>query len=295
MTDSGALGRVWSRIAKDCLAREIIIVGQPQPSLVMRMLSWAVRHWPSRYAKGRILHSYIIPYSRLPANGEFDASLGDGVRVRLRYSDSIGRTVAATGSYEPGELAFLRSIIRSGETVMDVGANIGVFALVMAKAVGSSGRVIAIEPHPENLGRLRANMRLSEATNIDIVEAAVGAKPDTGVLESASDHALAHMTIKTVADGQTAADTVVAILTLDEVWHRHGNPVVTCIKLDIEGCEVPALHGASELLKTHRPVLLVEANDRPSMQRLDEVLRPYGYKRSEPRSFAKYNYIYAVR
>lgn len=72
-------------------------------------------------------------------------------------------------SWEPDEGAFLRKVIRSGDVVVDIGANIGYFTLLAASLVGSTGRVIAVEPDPANLALLRANLWANGVTNATVL------------------------------------------------------------------------------------------------------------------------------
>ena len=71
--------------------------------------------------------------------------------------------------YNLDELDFLRQHTPAGGTFVDVGANVGTFALVMARQVGANGKVVAIEPHPMTFGRLSFNQAASKATQVRLV------------------------------------------------------------------------------------------------------------------------------
>jgi len=72
--------------------------------------------------------------------------------------------------YEPEIYFFICRALRSGDFAVDVGANIGVFTILMSKLVGSSGRVLAVESDSDNLIRLKDNLRANNITNVTVVE-----------------------------------------------------------------------------------------------------------------------------
>jgi FkbM family methyltransferase len=74
--------------------------------------------------------------------------------------------------WEPAEAAWLRGILQPGQTVVDVGANVGYFTVLMSKAVGRSGRVVAVEPESGNLRLLRANLKRNGCGNVRVIPAA---------------------------------------------------------------------------------------------------------------------------
>lgn len=259
------------------------------------VLAWLIRNWPIRRFKGRLLHSYLIPSLNVPRDGEFVAAIENGARLRLRYADSVGETVAAIGTYEPGELKFLCRSLHDGDTAMDVGANVGVFTVVMAKAVGPNGAVIAIEPDPHNIARLRANVQLNGLDNVSLVECAAGAACGTVTLSSTTDHAFTRTidTSSTSRDPARPDDGVaIPVKTLDDVWGEHGHPRISVLKIDIEGAEVSAIQGALGMLRACRPAIVAEANDANHLQALEDSLRAIGYVRYSPRTFTRYNFLF---
>ena len=78
------------------------------------------------------------------------------------------------------EIEAAQKRLKPGMTAVDIGANIGCFALAMAQAVGPSGRVYAFEPMPKNLETLRQNCALNKASHVVIEGKAVGERSGTG-------------------------------------------------------------------------------------------------------------------
>src|SRR5437867_5990708 len=85
----------------------------------------------------------------------------------------IGKCFDLYGQYSESEVAMMRSFLREGSTVIDVGANIGDLTIPLAKIVGKSGRVYAIESHPENFNVLCANLALNGIINTKPINAFV--------------------------------------------------------------------------------------------------------------------------
>lgn len=156
--------------------------------------------------------------------------------------------------FEAGHLEPLRAIIRPGSSVVDVGANLGFFTLKFAAWVCDGGRVIAIEPEAinyERLCRAVAGARLSHV--VDTVRAAAIEKSgEVGLIVNRlhpGDHR--------IGDG----GVLVPAVTIDEVLAQRGSPMVSLIKIDVQGAESRVLAGAVTTLEALRPALFIEVCD----------------------------------
>lgn len=148
------------------------------------------------------------------------------------------------GREEADGLAFLRRELGPGDVLVDCGANIGLWALSGAAAVGTTGRVHAVEANPATAARLRAHA--AQAPWITVHEVAAGAAPGEARFDAGGEH---HNIARIAQDG----GTVVPVARLDDLV----DGPVTGMKLDVEGHELAALQGASRLLES-RPWLVVE-------------------------------------
>jgi len=163
-------------------------------------------------------------------------------------------------------LELLGKLIAPSDTVLDVGGHIGYFSLYFAH-LASEGLVHAFEPGPNNLPYIREN--LSQAANATLFEQGVGASPGrltlyteelTGQNNSfVQDYAMFEAN-KAAAFSEASVEAVeVQVVTLDSHCATHGlRPAF--VKIDVEGFELQALEGASELLHSGRPVLMVEVS-----------------------------------
>ncbi len=195
-------------------------------------------------------------------------------------------------SYERNEIRFLHRVLRPGDVMVDVGANVGVLAVEAAHAVGPTGRVIAIEPVPGNAARLRSNAALQPHLPIDVVESAVGSA--SGVLGLGIDELQRSVGNRGAytAIGGTAVDieTVVPLARLDDLLAERLAPAerVRLLKIDVEGMEASVLEGASQLLSSRRvDAVMFERNLTLTATQPGDVLRRHGFVVRRLGSFAR--------
>ncbi len=164
--------------------------------------------------------------------------------------EGITPNIRATGAREEDLATQVRSFLRRGMTAVDVGANVGYFALCMAEQVGRSGRVIAIEPDPRNARVLRLNAERTRGARIEVIEAAAWAEPgDLNLSLNATntgDHRVG------LAGGERETVSVRAV-RLDDFLPEG----VDLMLFDTRASEHLAVRGASRLLERSRPRLLV--------------------------------------
>lgn len=152
-----------------------------------------------------------------------------------------------TEDYEPDVWASLMNEVRSGDTIADVGAFYGLYAIALAKRVGPSGRVVAFEPSPANHAVLVEHLRLNGVQDtIKVVQAAVGTK--NGRVSFQGDNSSeSHVVVSADGAGQSepkGANTV-EMVALDSVF---AGQQLDILKIDVEGFEEQVMQGARELL-----------------------------------------------
>jgi FkbM family methyltransferase len=209
-----------------------------------------------------------------------------GTRVESQVGTDMSLALFVAGRFEPNEFALLDRVVTPGMTVIDGGANEGVYSLFAATRTGPTGRVLAIEPSPRELARLRRNLLLSAITNVDVAEVALAEEEGTLDLLIAED---AHAGQNTLGDFMYAGvvgrgRVPVRTVTLDALLRQLGIERVDVIKLDLEGAEVRALRGAGETLRANAPLLMLEAAEAglahqgATRDELLGMLRDHGYR-----------------
>jgi FkbM family methyltransferase len=187
------------------------------------------------------------PAANLPPAEEVQTGLGS---LLLPREDGVMRPLmASTGDWELNESLLFRAHIRRGSTVVDIGAHVGYYTLLSARTVGWRGRVIAVEPDPDNAALLRENVRRNRLRNVTIVEAA--AWRETTRLQLRRD--LANTGDNRIVLGVDAYD--VPAVALDE---RLARLPVSLVKIDTQGTDHIALEGMRQTLTRCRPVVFTE-------------------------------------
>jgi FkbM family methyltransferase len=185
---------------------------------------------------------------------EFQCHPLPGITVSLRTNQRIERWMWA-GAYERELVQLMKRTLKSGMTVVDVGANIGYLSALASGLVGNTGQVHAFEPMPQNVSRLRQN--LSAFRWARLYPCAVGEAPGKATIcfdESESGWASLLIT----DDLKCRAE--VDVIRLDD-WARDAAITrVDFVKMDIEGGEFRALRGAQEMLSRFRPIIVAELN-----------------------------------
>ena len=135
--------------------------------------------------------------------------------------------------------------INKGDTIIDAGANIGMFTILAWTLVGGSGNIIAIEPEPKNLEILRKNIEINHIKNVMIINKALFSKSGQKV-QLIPDG----VTSKIISNSGKGTDKGIEVdtITLDEIIDNYGLKPVS-LKMDIEGAEKYALSGATNTMK----------------------------------------------
>ena len=200
-----------------------------------------------------------------------------GYEMRLRPgSDPYERTMFVTGVYEPATLALLDDTLRPGDTMVDVGANLGLMALHAAGLVGSNGKVIAIEAHPAYYKRLSANVARNGLINIEAINAAAGATPGHATIIDVPSVNIGRSSL--IDPGSTGREAGVARVDTLDAMLAGAKP--SFIKIDVEGFESQVLQGGKRVLNEARPIICMEVNDDqtgPDHREAHDILMDMGH------------------
>jgi FkbM family methyltransferase len=159
---------------------------------------------------------------------------------------------------EAGPVDRLRPAVSPGSTVIDVGANIGFFALRFASWVGSDGRVIAIEPEGRNMASLRRRVERADLQHVVLCVQAAAADRSGRLMLAVNP---AHPGDHRIADeGEPVRAVTIDELTADDPRK------VALIKIDVQGAEMMVLGGARRVIESHRPAIFVEVASEPLEQ-----------------------------
>lgn len=185
--------------------------------------------------------------------------------------------------WEPLVTKLISQLLRPGDVVLDIGANIGYYSVLAGKIVGKRGRVFAFEPDPYTYGKLCQNVRINRLQDVvKPLEKAVGERTSRSRLflsgADSGDHRL-------FDSGEHRGSVEVACVRLDEYAMDipQLREQLALVKMDVQGFEVAAYRGMRELLTHSSPALITEyepctlAAAGSSATAYVELLRSYGY------------------
>jgi len=179
-------------------------------------------------------------------------------RFQFKSPDCVGRTIYRKGDYEPDLTKYILENLHfeEGDIFFDIGANIGWYAILLAKQFGKALQVYAFEPDDLNFSLLSGNLKRNAVENITPIKFAAAEEAATKTLYRYKEGNLGRHSLLPTEGLETQN---VNTITLDRfVEERHITPEkVKLIKMDIEGYEYFALRGAEKLLR-HMPLILTE-------------------------------------
>jgi FkbM family methyltransferase len=207
-----------------------------------------------------------------------------GSRVHFPVGAPVFREICERGGFEPDIIDRMCKLALPSTMVFDVGANIGLMAIPVLRSCGTC-RVVSFEPSPNSLPYLQQTARGSAFADRWIIRGVALAasageldftigRPEDALFEGFNS-------AERIADARVIK---VKVSTVDEEWRALGRPRVSVIKIDVEGAEGGVLDGASELLETEQPAVLIEWHE-PYLSRFGtppesilQVANRFGYR-----------------
>lgn len=227
--------------------------------LAVKGLSWVTRSFPGLPGRWRIvrwLDQNERSFATLPPR---TVRFAGNFRMRVSPVDENGRRVYVNG-YQPRERLtrhFVR-ILRPGDCVIDVGANVGYYTIVAAKLVGPAGCVHAFEAAPRTCAALATNATLNPAANIHAHGQAVTDRCGATRLFAATPDRTGYSSIRNLGE-QTEDVVTVPTISIDSMLAEL--PTTRLVKIDVEGAELLVLRGMRGLIERDRPYLIFEIDD----------------------------------
>jgi FkbM family methyltransferase len=169
------------------------------------------------------------------------------------------------------EWAFIPRLLKPGMTLIDIGANVGVYSLPLARSIGPEGAVYAYEPAAAPREFLQRSTTLNRLSNLQIIGAAVSDAPRQGNLAHSYSSELHHL-------GEGEAGEPVSITSLDAEDRVRNWPSVDFVKIDAEGEEQRILEGGRDFFKRHSPLVMFEIKaGTKTNEAIAESFRDMGY------------------
>lgn len=174
------------------------------------------------------------------------------------------------GSYEYEKQLLFKQHIIAGSIVFDLGAHVSFHTLLSSVLAGTTGKVYAFEPMPDNLTYLKKRLQLNNTDNVEVIAAAVCDKMGSAYFENYNSSFQGRLS----DSGKIKVRTV----GLDALIQSGEIEVPHYIKMDVEGAEVQVLEGAQTLLSKNHPTIFLATHGDDLQRQCCEMLSSLGYK-----------------
>jgi FkbM family methyltransferase len=233
------------------LARKRRAVRRVQQKEGLAVLSWELLNQGLKPLV-KVYESVVWRWNR--AIGRICFSVHGHAVTVLPGDHGISRELSVYQTHEPLATQLVKQFLKPGMNVVDIGGNLGYYALLEAQMVGDAGRVIAIEPVAANFAQLSKNVEANGYRNIYLHNVAIGTSNGTVPMylsKKSNWHSLHPVPWET-------REITVRVSTLDALLAQHELHSVDLIRMDLEGYEVEVIRGMAETIKNYSPRLLVE-------------------------------------
>tara|TARA_R110002020_G_scaffold160008_3_gene344328 strand:- start:12497 stop:13267 length:771 start_codon:yes stop_codon:yes gene_type:complete len=188
-----------------------------------------------------------------------------------RHDEYVGKSIEKYADYQAEETKLFNNYVSKGDTVLDIGANIGTHTLWFANKVGKQGKVIAFEPQRLVFQTLCANMAINSIQNTDCKNLGVGSSQmliDVPVLDPEVPTNFGGLSIRGHMQGEK-----VAVCKIDDI----GLTRCDFIKIDVEGMEPDVLMGGLNTIAKLRPFMYIEIDRQENNPVILEILEELQY------------------
>lgn len=180
--------------------------------------------------------------------------------------------------HEKQGLDFIKKVIKPRWTVYDIGANLGLYSILLSQLVGKDGQVFSIEANPLCVYFLRSNLNVNRVTNCTVLPLAVG-KSSTLINFTINygNNNLGVINTSPFYSTKVGHELLVNCVRFDDLKDSYGLPSPQFIKIDAEGAEVSILEGMTQCLKQLHPQLLIEVHGKEIAAEVVHILTRFDY------------------
>lgn len=177
------------------------------------------------------------------------------------------------------ELYYLKHLVNPGDVVIDIGANVGYYSVMLSQRCGLSGKVYSVEPVPLFAGIFSSNMQRFALPNYELLPFALGSSEQeitmtTPVVNGVFRHGLTH--IASADEATNAYQYKVKMKIPDQLFSNLSR--LDFVKCDVEGYEAILLPSFIKTISKFKPTLQIEIGTSENRDAILELLQPIGYK-----------------
>lgn len=201
------------------------------------------------------IFAWLFDHGKLAGVKETVPTLNNDFKINVDTHNFIEASIYYLGDYEPWVKKHFKLLIRPGDVILDVGANIGFHSLYFSTLTGPNGKVIAIEPINQNFLAMQSNIALNGFENIITIQKALA--NETKEIQIYIDPEAKNPGAFSLLE-QGIKNTHISCLKGDDLIDELGLKLIDFIKIDVEGYELEALKGLSLTIEKSRPVIIFE-------------------------------------
>ena len=208
---------------------------------------------------GRIIHSF----------SKSDFVEIEGRKMFTQNNDGLALSIFKI--YEPNQTEIVKKYVHEGDIVIDIGAHVGYYTLLMAQLVGKNGKVYSFEPDPVNFQLLKKSVEINGFENVVLIQKAVSNITDkVKLFLGDNDSAINRIYDAKLGDAKESID--VESIRIDE-YFKENDELINFIKIDSEGSEVKIINGMKQFLSRNQelvmmteffPFLIKKSGDEPN-------------------------------
>lgn len=173
------------------------------------------------------------------------------------------------GTYEPDKQEIIKSFVKPGMTVFDIGAHAGFYTLAFSGLVGEAGSVFAFEPFAENAKNILKHISVNAVTNATLFQVAVSDQDGVVGFRVADSSYMGAIS----TDGNYRVPSV----SIDRLIQQGLTPLPDLIKIDVEGAEALVLRGAKDAFKQKKPILVIALHGEAAQEACMRFLIDSGF------------------
>lgn len=207
--------------------------------------------------------SVSLPKILLPAPesaGKHVLKTIHGVKMLIDPSVDRGVELALfeTGTYEKGTIQLLKTYLQTGDSFLDIGANIGLMSVIASGYVGAKGLVYAVEANPNTVPILQANIDLNTCKNVEVIPVALSDTTGTAVLFENWEVNRGGASL--ISQSAEEKGIEVRVERLDDLFDEKTS--LRLVKIDVEGFEPQVIRGGMNWFRKQQPVFIIEVSEK---------------------------------
>ena len=209
----------------------------------------------------------------------------NGYKMKVMLNDPFGTSneLLLFNTHEPISTQLISKELKNGMTVLDIGGNIGYYVLLEHKCIGNNGKIIAIEPSPDNFKILEDNLALQNISNVQAYNIAAGDKDGQLNFLIYKDASNSCMVIPEGQEERWPGDKIkVPVRKMDQFINELKLEQIDFVRMDVEGYELHIIKGMKESLSKFKPKIHIEVHKnilgKENVKKFFQVFKELGYE-----------------